>query len=57
VDQKELGAGSVQGRRQRFGEIPEGAEARIQAAEASLLDTWFDRALAASSLDDVLAGA
>ena len=41
--------------RTRFGELPADAEQRIQAAGDALLETWFDRALAAPSLDDALA--
>ena len=41
--------------RNRFGVLPADAETRIQAAGDALLETWFDRALAASSLDDALA--
>ncbi len=41
--------------RARFGALPEAVLARIQAAEAAQLDQWFDRALAATALDEVLA--
>jgi hypothetical protein len=43
--------------RARFGEVPQSAEARIQAAEEEQLDSWLDRILSAPTLDDVLAGA
>ena len=41
--------------RARFGAVPEAAGARIEAADSSQLDEWFDRALGAASLDEVLA--
>ena len=40
--------------RARFGELPDAATARIHAADSAQLDAWFDRVLAAVSLDDVL---
>jgi hypothetical protein len=41
--------------RSRFGAVPDAIDARIKAADSSLLDVWFDRALGAASLDEVLA--
>jgi hypothetical protein len=41
--------------RARFGEVPEAAAARIQAAGPEQLDAWLDRILTAATLDDVLA--
>ena len=41
--------------RQRFGRLPAGTVARVGRAGDALLDTWFGRVLAASSLDEVLA--
>lgn len=43
--------------RTRFGTVPEAAAARIQAAETGQLNSWLDRLLTASSLDEVLASA
>jgi predicted transposase YdaD len=56
--------GKVQGKRemlllllrQRFGRVPATTVARIEKAAADDLDAWSARVLAASSLDDVLAG-
>ena len=41
--------------RTRFGELPADAEQRIQAAGDAQLDSWIDRVITASSLDDALA--
>jgi ATP-dependent Lon protease len=38
----------------RFGELPEGAVARVDAAGSAELEAWFDRALTASTLACVL---
>ena len=43
--------------RARFGALPEAAAARIRAANSAQLDAWFDRALTATVLNDVLDGA
>ena len=43
--------------RSRFGALPDAAAARICAADTSRLGDWFDRALTAASLDEVLDGA
>ncbi|MFT3763943.1 MAG: Rpn family recombination-promoting nuclease/putative transposase [Minicystis sp.] len=43
--------------RARFGEVPEGAVARIQAAGSAQLDAWLDRFVGAATVDDVLADA
>ncbi|MBL0194242.1 MAG: Rpn family recombination-promoting nuclease/putative transposase [Myxococcales bacterium] len=56
--------GEVQGRRVmlrkqlalRFGALPEGANARLDAADAATLDTWAERVLTAATLEDVLSG-
>ncbi len=40
--------------RTRFGELPEAAHARIHTADYARLVDWFDRALTATTLDDVL---
>lgn len=40
--------------RARFGDVPEAAVARIQAASIAQLDAWLDRILTAATLDDVL---
>jgi hypothetical protein len=37
----------------RFGAVPEPIAARVSAATPPELERWFDRALEASSLDDV----
>jgi hypothetical protein len=42
--------------RARFGALSDAAAARIHAADRARLDTWFDRALTAATLDDVLDG-
>jgi hypothetical protein len=42
--------------RARFGALSDAAAARIHAADSTRLDTWFDRALTATTLDDVLDG-
>jgi hypothetical protein len=41
--------------RTRFGDVPEGLRARIEAADKAQLDAWFDRAIKVASLDEVLA--
>ncbi|HSN98802.1 MAG TPA: hypothetical protein VLS89_10975 [Candidatus Nanopelagicales bacterium] len=41
----------------RFGELPEGAVAKIQAADAQRLRTWLIRVLTAPTLADVLTDA
>jgi hypothetical protein len=41
----------------RFGVLPDATLARIHTADSTRLDTWFDRALTASSLDAVFDGA
>jgi hypothetical protein len=38
----------------RFGALPETVAARIRAANSAQLDAWFDRALTAATLHDVL---
>jgi hypothetical protein len=43
--------------RARFGALPEAAVTRIRGAESAQLDAWFDRALTAATLQDVLDGA
>jgi predicted transposase YdaD len=43
--------------RARFGALPEAALARVRAADSAQLEAWFDRALNATTLDDVLDGA
>ena len=40
--------------RQRFGQLPAAAVARVGKARAAELDAWFGRVLTASSLDEVL---
>jgi hypothetical protein len=40
----------------RFGSLPEAAMRRIQAAGPEQLESWGERLLSASSLDDVFAG-
>jgi hypothetical protein len=40
--------------RLRFGELPAGVVARIEAAEAPELDVWAERIITASRLEDVL---
>ncbi len=40
-----------------FGEIPAIIETRIKNASSEQIDTWFDRAIAAKSLDEVLGDA
>ena len=40
--------------RQRFGDLPVGAASRIKKASPTDLDTWFNRVLTASSIDDVV---
>jgi predicted transposase YdaD len=42
--------------RARFGALSEAAAARIHAADSTRLDAWFDRALTAATVDDVLDG-
>jgi hypothetical protein len=42
--------------RTRFGALPDNAAAQIHAADSARLDAWFDRALTAATLDDVLDG-
>jgi hypothetical protein len=41
--------------RTRFGEVPDEAVARVQAADRAQLDTWVERLVTAPTLDDVLA--
>ncbi|WP_413898788.1 hypothetical protein [Rhodoferax sp.] len=41
----------------RFGEIPESVKLRTQGASADIIETWFDRALDASSLAAVFGDA
>jgi flagellar biosynthesis/type III secretory pathway protein FliH len=41
--------------RQRFGRLPAAMTARIEKADAAVLDTWSGRVLTAESLDEVLA--
>jgi hypothetical protein len=43
--------------RTRFGEVPDEAMARVQAADDAQLDAWLERVLTAPTLDDVLAQA
>ena len=38
----------------RFGDIPDTARRRIEAADAETLLRWLDRALVAASVDEVL---
>ena len=40
--------------RVRFGELPEAAVARVNAAELEQLDTWAERVLSAQTLADVI---
>jgi hypothetical protein len=40
--------------RARFGELPEAAVARVNAAELEQLDTWAERVLYAQTLADVI---
>lgn len=40
--------------RKRFGELPESAVARVAAAQTATLDTWAERVLTATTLDEVL---
>jgi len=40
--------------RARFGELPEAAVARVNAAELGQLDTWAERVLSAQTLADVI---
>jgi hypothetical protein len=40
--------------RQRFGDLPAAVVHRIEAADSTQLDGWFDRIIPASTLDDVL---
>jgi hypothetical protein len=42
--------------RARFGPLSDATAARIHAADSTRLDAWFDRALTAATLDDVLDG-
>ena len=37
----------------RFGAVPEGVRQRIQTASVEIIETWFDRAMDANSLEDV----
>jgi hypothetical protein len=54
--------GLIEGRRElllkllrtRFGELPEAAAARVNAADVGQLDLWAERVLEAPTLDDVL---
>lgn len=56
-----LEQGRLEGRRQtlqrllarRFGPLPGAALARLEAADARLLDEWTERLLDAASLDEV----
>jgi hypothetical protein len=41
--------------RKRFGELPESAAARVNAADIPMLDAWADRVITAQSLDEVWA--
>ena len=43
--------------RTRFGEVPDDAVARVQAADGAQLDIWLVRVVTAPTLDDVLAQA
>lgn len=43
--------------KRHFGEIPAIIEARIKNASGEQIDTWFDRAIAAKSLDEVFGDA
>ena len=38
----------------RFGELPEGAVARVDAAGSAELEAWFDRVLTATTLAEDL---
>jgi hypothetical protein len=40
--------------RARFGDLPETAVARVNAAELGQLDTWAERVLSAQTLADVI---
>jgi predicted transposase YdaD len=40
----------------RFGALPEAVTARVADASTNEIESWLDRVLDASSLDDVLAG-
>ena len=42
--------------RERFGELPASAVARVKAAGGAELDVWAVRVLRAATLDEVLAG-
>jgi hypothetical protein len=42
--------------RARFGAFSDATAARIHAADSTQLDAWFDRALTAATLEDVLDG-
>jgi hypothetical protein len=61
-ERKGLARGVVEGRRElvlkllraRFGELPEVAVARVNAADVVQLDLWAERVLSASTLADVL---
>jgi hypothetical protein len=41
--------------RTRFGDVPDGARARIEAATKARLEVWAQRVLTARSVDEVLA--
>ncbi len=43
--------------KRHFGEIPAIIETRIKNASGEQIDTWFDRAIAAKSLDEVFGDA
>jgi hypothetical protein len=43
--------------RSRFGALPEAAVARVNRADAAQLDLWFDQALSARTLAEVLGDA
>jgi hypothetical protein len=64
--QQQVHDGESRGRRQgaqrlvlkqlglRFGELPAAVVAQVEAAEVSELETWAERVLTASRLEDVL---
>ncbi|MDU9049897.1 MAG: DUF4351 domain-containing protein [Candidatus Electrothrix sp. Rat3] len=39
--------------RRRFGELPSWAEERLRQASSAMLETWSERILTASTLDEV----
>lgn len=40
----------------RFGDLPDSVQARLRAAESEQIETWFDQAISAATLDAVFQG-